>query len=57
MIDPINRVERIVASEEEREAIVRWSRLIYEWVAADMAHICWSGRSATEATHVLPLLT
>ena len=54
-MDPMNRVERTVASGEEREGIVRWSRIIYDCVAADMAHVCWSGRSATEPTHVLLL--
>ena len=39
-------------SGEEREAIVRWSRVIYGYVAADMVHICWSGRSATAYSHV-----
>ena len=53
----MNQVERTVASGEEREGIVHWSRIIYECVAADMAHICWNGKSVTEPTHVLPLLT
>lgn len=56
-MDPVNGVERFIASGEEREGLCVRAYFIYDYVAADMAHICWSGRSATEPTHVFPLLT